>query len=230
MHNHSNSLPHIVKNYLQEDEQVLWMQIKSVNLVLKKIPLFVCSLLTIFCGVSLYLIIDIGKIFVILPLFLSYIICGLILILCSWGIAYTIQFTRKEMRVRRDKLNISDEELKNYSHYDIITNKRYIRRNYYEDERYDFSIVKSDAFNVINRNLFVTYVKVNKVIFSEVYRRVLFIIERVKEDQQNEYFQIALILNDIKDWEKIIEIFSRIIPKHKIFRDEGIYDLELKPL
>jgi len=210
-----SEIPEITK-YLQENEEILWKQIRTVNLYIIKGVIISILFLIIFSFFALFIIIFYLQIFTKFPFYLAFLVIALIIILIQFAIVYIIRSSLKEMKKRRNELGKTDSELKNYKHFNIITNKRYIRRDYYADSRFNIKMYKFDAFEVLDNILFVSLEKVNKVILNEPYKRVSLLIEEKKSNDQNGYIEFYIFLSDKNEWDSLIEIFNRLIPKNKL--------------
>lgn len=66
---------------------------------------------------------------------------------------------------RRKKLELSNDELKNYQFFDILTNQRYIRRNYYFNFQRSYSSYPKDAYEILDDVFFLNLRYVKRVLF-----------------------------------------------------------------
>ena len=107
---------------LLKNETIVWGQSRKKNLLTNLrfiIPFTIVAINLIILALSVYVIM-IGALW-------ASIIFEFIAIAFS---CYFFWIGMKDIKKKRRILKLSDEELKNYEFFDIITNQRYIRRNY----------------------------------------------------------------------------------------------------
>lgn len=92
-------------------------------------------------------------------IFLPVAIIGIVLI------SFLIWIFKKRVKKVRTTLRLSKSELKNYEFFDILTNKRYIRRNYYLNFEEDYSAYSEEVYDLVEDVFFLNLKCVSRVIF-----------------------------------------------------------------
>jgi len=92
-------------------------------------------------------------------IFLPGAIIGIVLI------SFLIWIFKKRVKKIRTILKLSKSELKNYEFFDILTNKRYIRRNYYHNFEEDYSAYSEEVYDLVEDVIFLNLKCVSRVIF-----------------------------------------------------------------
>ena len=78
---------------------------------------------------------------------------------------YFIWIGLKDLKKRRRILKLSDDKLKNYEYFDIITNQRYIRRSYFLNFYKDYSIYPKDVLEIEDDVFFLNLKSVRRILF-----------------------------------------------------------------
>jgi len=148
---------------LLKNETLIWGQSRKKNLLG---PRYVIPII----GIAFNLIILILTVWVIMLGFIwaSLIFIFLMVIEMSLFIWYPMNYVKK----LRKNLKLSDEDLKNYEVFDLITNQRYIRRHYYLNFYRDYSAYSKDIYEIIDDVFFLNLKSVKIVIFFFVDSRI----------------------------------------------------------
>jgi len=141
---------------LLKDERILWEQSMKKNLLGQwyfiPVIIIVVDLIILYPTIALIMI---GLIWA--SLFLMF----LIVLTTSLLIWINISHNGK----RRKKLELSKDDLKNYEFFDMLTNQRYIRRNYYYNFERDYSAYPKDAYEIMDDIFFLSLRYVKKILF-----------------------------------------------------------------
>ncbi|MFX1316254.1 MAG: hypothetical protein ACFE9T_10350 [Promethearchaeota archaeon] len=191
-----------IKLNLLDSEKILWQRSKTVNLLrfIKWTVLFMIIFPLLICGIFISIFIVLGDIIGII-LAISIIIIGELLI-----IGYTI----KDYKKKRNSLHLTSQQLKNYKFYDILTNKRYIRRNYHLNfsKNLNFhaypskALTITDDFDIILNLDFVT-----KVILDIIYKDIHLVVE----SKNNKYASDVYIEYSEEEFDDLINILTKVL-------------------
>ena len=205
-----------LNTYLNNNEYILWDQIKLVNLTSKRIAItFIVVLIGILIGFN-YLI--------------AYFMRGIQAIIFSTTfsilfLSFVILYSIKITKNRKKELQLTKSELKNVVHFDTTTNLRYIRRNFYSDLDLYRSRYSIEGLVIQDKILFVSLNHVKNVVLDETYRKIVFILRHKKKISGNEhkhnqedfeFLNIAFSPNDPTEWDHITSLIRKIIPEKKI--------------
>ncbi len=133
-----------------------------------------------------------------------------------WLIWYTIHTYKK--RIETLKLNPTD--LKKYEFFDVITNLRYIRRNYFLNFLKDLSKYPKDALEQVNDIVFLKLDFVEKVIINHnIGRLLLFVREYNCKYKYDTDFYIEFSKSTFKD---LLDKLSDVLNLKIIEQNAGV--------
>ncbi|MBY9005361.1 MAG: hypothetical protein KGD63_01230 [Candidatus Lokiarchaeota archaeon] len=192
-----------IAKFLQNDEWILWKRIKTVNLLK-----FIYNLLpiTIILIILLFFIL-------ILMLFVIWIMI-IIIPFILFGLFFCISAIKEGYKNLKNILGLSDTELRNYPSYDIITNKSYIKKDFYFLKDTEFSYFVPDSVKIINNIFFLKMDYIEKIIVDLKYKTIeilvrgdddILIREIYIEYSESNLFQIKRTITEILKFEKIKE-------------------------
>jgi len=148
---------------LLKNETLIWGQSSKKNLLS---PRYVVPIV----GIVFNLIILIPTVWVIMiDLFWVSLVFMFIMVIEICGL---IWITMNYFKKLRKNLKLSDDELKIYENFDIITNQRYIRRNYYLNFQRDYTAYPKDVLEIVDEVFFLNLKSVKRVIFFFVDSRI----------------------------------------------------------
>lgn len=189
-----------IKNNLPKNEEVLWFHEENTDLTyfIKMTLIFIiCSFIMVpVCNIYIfYFIGEIEK----LILFLSFIIIDGFLMLLA-------VFNYKKLK---NRLNLTYRKLKNYKEFVILTNKRYIRRNYYLNFKVNLSrYIFENALEQIGDVLYIKLEKINKVIVDY---NISEINLHFQDDPILSPFYIKFKKIDLKEVQEIIKLLIKLL-------------------
>jgi len=202
-----------IDQFLDEDEEILWSRKKIVNL-LSIIPFILKAgiIFTLFC-----------LIFIIYSFFLGSVI-GIMLILSfyTFGLGFLIVAVVKSYRTKTKTIQLNRDQLKEYEFFYIITNKRYIRKDYYYHYKRDFSKYPKNAFYQIGDSVFLNFDYVDEILVDYVLKEVNFKIKGFPEGRA-----FFLEFKEIDELEKIMEIIQTVIPLEILENKRGGIDKDI---
>ena len=182
---------------LLEGEKILWHRNETENLVY-----FVRNII-IFIIISLIFLPFLRWIFHIEEIFITVILTiGVLLIdgLLSGLAVYNYV-------KRRNRLHLGYKQLKNYEQFDIITNKRYIRRHYYLNYKVDISRYLFEQFiEKIDDVVFLNLENIKGVIVAYHIKEITFILE-----DEPSMFSIKDLDMDLKDLKEALKVLKQLL-------------------
>ena len=208
-----------VKQYFLKDEKILWERSKVVNLLLF-IPISGLCYFMFILIFSLILIYFLLNLMEVIEVFVVGFICYGILL--GGGIVL-LKEAYEEYKKR--KKAVGGDELKKYEHYEIITNKRYIRRDYKLNfsRNLDFSVYPEEVLDIVEENIL--FLDLNKVDQVELNYHEKCIYLMVKIDEQD-YAASVFIEYKGDEFDEIMKILTEnfSFEKKKHYRGYFIYE------
>ena len=176
-----------IKLNLLESEKILWQRSKIVNLLrfINWAIVFMIIFPLLICGIFI-------SIFIILRD-----IVGIILAICIIiiGELLIIGYTINDYRKKRNSLHLTTQQLKNYKYYDILTNIRYIRRNYHLNfnKNLNFHAYPSEALTITDDFVLILNLDfITKVILDIIYEDIHLVVEKKNnEDASDVYIEYS---------------------------------------
>ncbi|MFX1313649.1 MAG: hypothetical protein ACFFHD_13725 [Promethearchaeota archaeon] len=191
--------------YLLKNEKILWHKGEIVNLVyfIKGIIIFIACSIVIGLILDIYLIYNI-KAYKVLTLTIVFLTIDIILILLAFY----------NYRKRKKRLQSTYKELKNYEEFDILTNLRFIRRNYYLNYKVDLSrYIFEKVVDQIDDVVFLKLENIKGIIIDYQVKEINFIFN----DECNfSPFYIKFMKMNSNEIEEIIEIITQILNLERV--------------
>jgi len=187
-----------IKQYLDNDEEILWSR-KETNNLLGFIPF------TIKVGICFITFITIGCIstsLVLGPNFGTLLIFSIGLVGIVWMIIISLKNYRKITAIQLPR-----EQLKEYDFFYLITNKRYIRKDYFFHYKRDFSKYPENAFDQVGDTVFMNFDWIDIIIVDYVLKEINF---KIKDFPEGRAFFLGF--TDKDEMEKVMEIIQTVIP------------------
>lgn len=173
---------------------------------LNKGTIFVISF-TFVCGI-----------FIVIQLFLKNLIrLSLIIFITVISDVLIIIIGINEYRKRRKTLRLTSSGLKNYETYDILTDKRYIRRNYSLNfnKNFDFSIYPSNALKITDNNILILSLElITKIILDKSYKNLHFLVKNEKGEDATDVY-IHCLDSEIDEIINILTIILKFQEKER---------------
>ncbi|MFX0140575.1 MAG: hypothetical protein ACFFDN_43445 [Candidatus Hodarchaeota archaeon] len=202
-----------LKHLLDEDEEILWLRKETKNLM---------SLILFSIKAEIFFILFIIVAITIVMILGSIIGVVIILSLGIVGVVYVIIITVKGYRNRMEATQLNREELKEYDFFYIITNKRYIRKDYYYHEKRDFSKYPKNSFEKIGDTVFLHFDWIDLIIVDFVLKEINF---KIKDFPEGRAFFLGFKEKD--EMEKVMEIIQNVIPLEISEKKVDDYDTKL---
>lgn len=198
-----------VEEFLDEDEEILWSRneinnLLSFILLSIKAMIFYIGFIMIFYIIYIILGSIIGAI-----LMLSFCIIGVITI-----IGMTVKHYRKVIKT----IPLNRNQLKQYEFFLIITNKQYIRKDYYFHYKRDFSKYPRNILEQIGDTIFLNFACINVIIVDYVLKEINF---KTKFFPKDRAFFIGFEEKDEMD--NVMEIIKSLIPLNIIEKKNDLY-------
>ncbi|MBY8983225.1 MAG: hypothetical protein KGD57_09770 [Candidatus Lokiarchaeota archaeon] len=202
-----------ISDSLKNNEWILWKRSDTVNL-LKFIYYFILIIIILALICCLFILIVITGYLIFL------IIVGIIIL----GISACIRSIKKGYRNLKELTGLIYGDLKQFPYYEVITNKRYIRKDFYLVNNTDFSEYEPNSIEIVNNILYLNMDYIEKIVIDLAYQRIDFLIrgnnDKLFRDiyieySEKEYTTIGNILVDILNLEKIKENKENILYRRK---------------
>ncbi|MFX1429152.1 MAG: hypothetical protein ACFFCY_03180 [Promethearchaeota archaeon] len=199
--------------YLKEDEKILWSRKETKNLfsfIPFGIKIGFCIIIFFTLG-CIYTGLVLRTLIGTLVMF-SIGIFGLVLVVLILVRSY------KEVT----KIQLTHEQLKEYDFFYIITNKRYIRKDYHFHSKQNFSKYPKNAFQKVGDTVFLHFDSVEAIIVDYVFKEVNFKIKNFPEGRA-----FFLDFKEKSEMKKVIEkiqtvILLKILEK-KVVKEDVLY-------
>jgi len=196
-----------LENYLSKDEKVIWFRCEIVNIVYF-IRLVIIFIVLSFIVIPLFNFIydSIGEM-EILSLIVFFFISDVVLLFLA-GYNYS---------KRKKKLNLTYNQLKNYEEFVILTNKRFIRKNYYMNYKLDLSRYVFE--NILEYNddiIFIKLENIKAISIDYLYREIYFLFEK---DSHLSKFYIKFLKKDLKEINEVLKRLKQILNLKKVEKD-----------
>ena len=184
------------KNFLEEDEKILWIRKQKKNLLLI-IPFGIkVGIISSFIFLILILIT------IILETILGIVIIISIFVIIIWWI---ILYINHHINRMKKILQLSSNELRQYDFIEIITSKRYIRKSYLLNYFKDFLKYPKNVIEQIGDIVFIKLDFIEKVIVEYKFRRIVLFLKGYKPKFFNDTdFFIEFTENDFDELLKIL--------------------------
>lgn len=194
-----------IEKHLLKDERILWHKSEIVNLVyfIQGIIIFIACSIVIGLILDIYLIYNIEE-FEGLTLTTVFLIIDIVLI---WLAIYNY-------RKRKKRLKSTYKELKNYEEFVILTNNRFIRRNYYLNYKVDLSrYVFENVLEQIGDVVFLKLENIKGIIIEYQVKEINFVFN----DELNlSPFYIKFMRMNSNEIEEVIEIITQILNLERV--------------
>lgn len=186
------------EEFLNEDEEILWSR-KEINNLLSFVSFSIKAIIFYIGFLMIFYIICV----------ISGIIVGAILMLslCILGIIVTIVMTIKTYRTRIKTIPLNRNQLRQYEFFYMITNKRYIRKDYYYHDKRDFSKYPKNAFEQIGDTVFLNFECVDRIIVDYVLKEINFKIKGYPEGRA-----FFLGFNEKDEMDKVMKLIQTALP------------------
>ena len=198
---------------LLENETLIWGQSKKKNLLSLRyvVPIIIFAL---------NLIILIATVWVIMIDFfwVSFIFVFLMVI----GTCYFIWITMNYVKTLRKNLKLSDDKLKNYEYFDIITNQRYIRRSYFLNFYKDYSIYPKDVLEIEDDVFFLNLKSVRRILF--LLRRSTIAIQAT-DSEVPEGFLVKFHRDKVSEFPAVRNSLIALLDLEYVEGKRGIYEI-----
>jgi hypothetical protein len=116
----------------------------------------------------------------------------------------------REFKNRRKVLNINFTNLKRFETYDILTNKRYIRRDYRlnYNKNLDFSLYSSEVLSITDDHILILkFDFVIKLVLDKIDKIIYFL---VKNENDEDIADVYIECSD-EEVEEIINILKKVL-------------------
>ena len=198
---------------LLENETLIWGQSKKKNLLSLRyvVPIIIFAL---------NLIILIATVWVIMIDFfwVSFIFVFLMVI----GTCYFIWITMNYVKTLRKNLKLSDDKLKNYEYFDIITNQRYIRRSYFLNFYKDYSIYPKDVYEIVDDVFFLNLKSVRRILFL---LRLSTIAIQATDSEVPEGFLVKFHRDKVSEFPAVRNSLIALLDLEYVEGKRGIYEI-----
>ena len=141
---------------LHKNETILWGQSRKKNLLRPRYVIIFVIIAVNLIGLTPTVIFIMGGIN-----WASFIFVFITVVLTC----YLIWINMKYFKEMRNNLKLNKNDLKNYEFFDILTNQRYIRRNYYYNFERDYSAYPKDAYEIVDDIFFLSLRYVKRILF-----------------------------------------------------------------
>lgn len=195
-----------IEKYLLKDEKILWYRSKVVDLVffIRSVIIFIIVSL-IFFPICYLFIFNIQEM-------ITGVIITIVLIITEGILIYLAVYNYKK---RKKRLQLTYSQLKNYEEFDIITNKRYIRRYYYLNFKVDLSrYVYENYVEQIGDTVFLKLENIKAIIVVYHIKEINFILE----DKASKFY-IRDLNMELKDIEKALKILIELLNLERVEQD-----------
>ncbi|UCC18927.1 MAG: hypothetical protein JSV62_12575 [Promethearchaeota archaeon] len=199
-----------IEKYLQKDEEILWKSSENVNLVyfIRGITFFIiCSLFMVpLFAILLFQILEQITAFILIVVFII-----IDLLLSLLGIY--------NYKKRKKRLNLAYNELKNYKEFVILTNKRFIRRNYYLNFKVNLSrYISENLLEKIGDIIFIKLENIKVVIIEHNVEEINFLFHN---ELTLSPFYIKTFKMDSKETSGITELVIKILNLERVEKYPG---------
>ncbi|MBY8988293.1 MAG: hypothetical protein KGD61_07555 [Candidatus Lokiarchaeota archaeon] len=203
-----------INKYLQQDEKILWQNSRTKNLLLfNQIFIVIIVILALIAPIPTFFALTLNS-----P-------AGAIAILSIFVIAivYLIIHKIKTNKFIREKLALSPEKLRNYEFFDILTNKRYIRRNFYENFYGDLSKYSKEVLEIKKDLIFLNLNRIGKVAIDYLDKEIYLILKG--HENENDFYlkysknELNKIMNALINSLSLVkvdeypDVYTEFIPK-----------------
>jgi len=190
---------------LLKDEKILWCTKKTVNLVnFIRLGVFLIMFFIILYKLFFYYYMIQGNffslMFLIPTLTLGTLTVSLILL--------------KEYKKLSKLLGLSYKQLKYYNYYNILTNKRYIRKNFKLNHKTDFSVYPVDVVEIINYTIFLNYEKIERVVLN-LNRKIIDFKIKGFTGISNAEFYLEYSKNDLNEIMRVLINTLKLVKKQE---------------
>ncbi|MFX1427285.1 MAG: hypothetical protein ACFFBE_12595 [Promethearchaeota archaeon] len=187
-----------INKYLSEDEKILWYRIELVNLV------YFIRAIVIFIVISLVMCPFINILFFQKQ---ARITIGIMMLVMGIIDMVLIALAGYNYKLRKRRLHLEYKQLKNYEQFDIITNKRYIRRHYYLNYKVDLSrYIFEHYIEKIDDIIFLKLENIKSVIVAHQIKEINFILE-----DEPSMFSIKALEMSFEDFNEALKILKQIL-------------------
>lgn len=191
-----------VVKLLNEDEEIKWYRSKRINLLFFFNVIILFILTTVLGGIIGIILIGIfnsPELMIMIGFFLTLIILDIFL----------IPIALYKRHHKKTRMNLTYRELKYYNESVMITNRRFIYKNYYYSDRNISNLYDDDVVHQINDIILLGLNFVDYVIINKLFKKIYIFV-----GSQDDYpdFYIDFTNDKENDIESVFTILKDLIP------------------